>query len=51
MIPLVGDARLVVAKKKADATEYPEVFHRVGLLTNEPRGTSRFALYSVFRTR
>ena len=36
-------------KKKADAAEHPEVFHRVGLLTNEPPGTSRVALYSVFR--
>ena len=25
-------------EKKADAAEHPEVFHRVGLLTNEPPG-------------
>ena len=36
-------------KKKADAAEHPEVFHRVGLLTNQPPGVDRAALYSVFR--
>ena len=30
-------------KKKADAAEHPEVFHRVGLLFNEPPGTGRAA--------
>jgi hypothetical protein len=35
--------------KKADAAKHPEVFHRVGLLTNQPLGTDRVAFYSVFR--
>ena len=26
--------------KKADVAEHPEVFHHVGLLTNEPLGTA-----------
>jgi hypothetical protein len=27
-------------KKKADVAEHPEVFHHVGLLSNEPPGTA-----------
>jgi hypothetical protein len=37
--------------KKADAAKYPEVFHRVGLLINQPLGINRVAVYLVFRCR
>jgi hypothetical protein len=38
--------------EKADVVEHPEVFHHVGLLTNEPPGpnqTGWVALYLVVR--
>jgi hypothetical protein len=37
--------RHCLAKKKADAAEHLEVFHRVGLLTNQPLGLGRVAVY------
>jgi hypothetical protein len=38
-----------MTKKKADATEHPWVFHRVGLLINERPGNCPAAVYLVFR--
>ena len=38
-----GEWHRRVKQKKADAMEYQEVFHRVGLLTNSPPGKSRDA--------
>jgi hypothetical protein len=38
-----GGEREAQVKKKADAAEHLEVFHRVGLLHNEPPGTGRAA--------
>jgi len=35
--------------KKANATGYPEVFHRVGILSNAPSGLGQSAIYSVIR--
>ena len=35
--------------QKADATEHPRAFNRVGLLPNELPGTGRAAFYLVFR--
>jgi len=43
--PLVGTGR-----KKSRRVRTPKVFHRVGLLPNEPPGTGRAAFYLVFRS-
>jgi hypothetical protein len=31
---------VLYCQKKADVAEHPEVFHHVGLLANEPPGTT-----------